>query len=133
MRLLEILPGIGVPPIRLGTTHDEVRGAMGEPESESSVVWEYLSAALLVNFDAGRVEYIEVSNAPDVQVGAIYKGQPIFELPMGEAARLVRGHDDGKPPNPCVDGDADIGLYSCDGERWDTIGVGSGDHFGRYR
>lgn len=130
MRTFEVVAGVGVPPIRLGMTHDEVREAMGEPEGGAlpEPAWEYFDSALLVNFEDGRVEYLEVANGPDS--GATFEGRAIFEIPMDEAARLV-SVTGVHTKHQCANPDTDVGMYSSDGERWDAIGVGSGNHFRR--
>lgn len=132
LRAFEIVPGVGVPPIRLGMTPDEVRAVMGEPEGAAPLegaprAWDYLNSALLVNFDDDeRVSFLEVANLP--HSGAIYRGQAVFDLPMAEAARLVCGKE---PENPyeCTDFDAGVALSSTDLQRWDTIAVAAGGLF----
>lgn len=132
MRTFEIQPGVGVAPIHFGMTPDEVRQMMGDPDPGSGPggaavegTWTY--GPLLVNTDdEGQVRYLEISNSSGAR--AIYKGADVFRLPMEEAARAVGDRLD---ESLCVDFEADVGMWSGDGEEWETIGVGNGDHFRR--
>lgn len=129
----EVVAGVGVPPVLLGMTADEVRRAMGEPDRGSVPgVWTYHDGCLLVNsvLDGevvDRVTYVEVSACPGIEI--VYRGASIFALPPDEAAALVGG------PGPfeftCEDLDDDVGMYRCGGagDGWDSIGVGFGGHF----
>lgn len=135
VRTFEIVPGEGIPPVRFGMTPDEVRGVMGAPDRGSGPGGEPVAGAwtyggLLVNTDdEDRVNYLELSRVPGIR--AIYKGVSIWELPMDTAALLVCG---GRPQDEflCADFEADVAMSTCDGEEWDTIGVGTGSYFRDY-
>ena len=135
VRTFEIVPGEGIPPIRFGMTPDDVRRVMGEPDRGSGpggqpVVGAWMYGGLLVNTDdEDRVNYLELSRVPGIR--AVYKGVSIWEVPMETAALLVCG---GQPQDDflCADFETDVAMTTCDGDDWDTIGIGTGSYFRDY-
>jgi hypothetical protein len=62
---LEIIPGTGVGPIKLGMTMDEVKKALGQPDARPGRPLQYLSLGLAV-----------LPTSKDETVGAIMMGDP---------------------------------------------------------
>ncbi len=60
---MDIVPGVGVGPIKFGMTMDAVKQALGEPDRTTGKVLEYLSLGLAV-----------IPSKQDVTVGAIMMG-----------------------------------------------------------
>lgn len=142
---LEIIPEVGVPPVRLTMSEQEVRSALGDPDPEYPGVWYYFENCFQINFEAGKVNFIELSWC-DAQFDVQYRGVSVFHTPAEELVRIISGEE------AAADIDAfeftshelDLGLwrpvvpsmYSPEdpddeyrkGVYWQTIGIGDG-HF----
>lgn len=91
MRRFQIQPGVGVGPVKLGMTRQEVHDAFGEPESSYDEREGFLGG-FFVDFDrTGRVEFIELANS--VQFEALFEGKCLHQIPANEAVRLVSRFD----------------------------------------
>lgn len=92
---LEVIPGVGVPPVRLGMTHAEVIDALGEPDRKIATVsqpdsWSYHGLGIKLTFDKGRVTHIDVGVRPaafDVR----YKGISVVHNTAVDFVRLISG------------------------------------------
>jgi len=142
----EVVPHIGVGPVRLGMTHDEVIKAMGrQPDIVNGkiTVGCYHRCAFQVDYSTGQhiAEYIEISDWPDFI--ARFDGIDVFHTP----AKELVAHIASKTPYDDTDWELgysyifreyDLGLWrpvipesdeDPDGRYFSTIGVGIKDYY----
>lgn len=66
MREFEIVPHVGVGPVRLGMTQAEIHESLGVPDRPMVDGRERFLGGLFVDFDSeGRVEFIELAPSPE--------------------------------------------------------------------
>jgi hypothetical protein len=98
---LEIVPHVGIGPVRFGMTREEVNVALsalagakpGRPKGgRSTTIMSYLRGSLQVEFGAdGTASFIEVSG--DQATLCTYKGCDVFDLPATESFALFAADD----------------------------------------
>jgi len=95
---LEVEPGVGIGPVRLGMHRDEVRHAIDSPVHEftrpglAHPVDAFLGNALQVFYAAGAavVEYVELANASGVQ--AVLDNVDVFDTTAAELVAILAAH-----------------------------------------
>jgi hypothetical protein len=142
---LEIVPGIGVPPVLLGMAKTDLKAVLGAAEDDNPRVWTYCDAALRVTFDESeRVAWIELSiqNAP---FDVFYSGIDVAATSAAGLVQLITGeepsdsdrdafeyHHDGldlalwRPVVPSMYEESDPDDEYQNGTVWQTFGVGNG-------
>ncbi len=91
MQKFEIVPNVGVGPIKLGMSRVEVEAFFGKPEFDSDDRIGFMSG-FLVDFDAsGNVEFIELANSTKFE--AMYKGTNLHSVKAEEAVAVVEKDD----------------------------------------
>ncbi len=84
---IDVSPLVGIGPVRLGMTREEVRTALGEPNYSKGNREGYLSG-LFVNFSSNeKVEFIEISKSEEFT--AYYCGVPVHDTLAGELIARV--------------------------------------------
>ena len=95
----EIVPHVGVEPIRFGMTREEVHAEFGLPEFTSRDNREEFMNGFMVDFNAGgAVEFIEL--AKSYQFRALFNNRCLHELLADEAVAFVRQYDHYKEDDP---------------------------------
>lgn len=144
VQTLEVVPGLGVPPLLLGMCDDEVKRTLGNPADESPYVWYSFGSCLMINLEDGRVSYIEL-NWCDAHFDVRYQGVSVFHTYADELVRIISGALPEKEDYTFEDIELELGLWrpvvpsDCDpedpddeyrkGAYWQTIGVGRGGFF----
>ena len=143
-RTFEIIPGVGVPPVRFGMTQEEVRRALGDPDHElPGISWSYHECLLQVGFEQvdGRVYHLDFSwRGPECDVR--YRGVSVFYTPADELVRIISGEAPVGEPYEFTSEELDLGLWRPvvpslsgpdnpspeyrDGQYWQSIGISKG-------
>lgn len=117
--VLHVVPHSGVPPLRFGMCHADVRDQMGASEGPgvSDRGWYYYESSLLVGFDeAGTVDGLQVSWAPDL-FDVEYRGITVFETPASELVGLLA-----RDATPMWDDEDTVNFPDIDLTLWRYIG-----------
>jgi hypothetical protein len=125
-------------------SEEGVRWALGGSPDEYPGVWYYFDSCLQINFEEGKVNYIELSWCDD-QFDVQYKGVSVFHTAADELVAVISGDAPASETNTFTSHELDLGLWrpvvpseysSTDpddeyrnGKYWQTIGVGNGDVF----
>jgi hypothetical protein len=102
----EVVPHVGIGPVRLGMTRAESRAAIGvearafmKDQADTVPTEAFHDASFQVFYDASeRVEYIELSKSPEIE--PIVFGEKVLQLRAEDAVGLVERHvayDDSNP------------------------------------
>lgn len=146
----QVVPHIGIGPIRLGMTRAESRTVMTERprtfrKAATQEVDAYHNNAFQVFFDEqDAVEYIELSR-DEPSFATLYKGQNVFALPDEELVALIAQEADFDPINwelgySYVFPDLELAVWrpvlpenvdNPDDRFFSTIGVGRLGYFSR--
>jgi hypothetical protein len=133
----EVIPGVGVGPVRLGMTRAQVRAGMSqEPErfrkspGDSYHVDAFHQAAFQVFYagDEPRVEYIELSRGQEFNT--VYRGVEVFSMSAQDLVAMVSRDarvDDSDPElDSYIFPDLELSLWRPDEEDrgFSTIGIG---------
>ncbi len=102
----EVLPHVGIGPVRLGISREESRSVMGEePETFKKLVDDdtdtdaYHNSSFQVFFDRNNtVEYIEVSRGEPLDV--TYKGTNVFETKANDLVQMISSDAAFDPDDP---------------------------------
>ena len=102
----EVVPHVGIGPVRLGMTRAESRAALGQEAREflkgpgDEVTTDaFHASSFQVFYDASeRVEYIELSKSPEVE--PIVFGEKILQITADDAVELVQRHAAFDESNP---------------------------------
>ena len=87
----EIVPHVGVGPIRLGMTRDEVHVELGPPEFTSRDNREEFLSGFMVDYNSdGLVEFIELAKSREFR--ALYQGKCLHDMLAADVVSLVRQH-----------------------------------------
>jgi hypothetical protein len=98
MMQFEINPGIGVGPIKLGSTREVVRQEFGEPEYVHERRQVYLEGFCIDFNEKGVVEFIELSKSSKYDV--VLDGLSVLSIPAEEAVQLVLKRASYDPNDP---------------------------------
>jgi hypothetical protein len=91
MQSFQIQPGIGVGPVKLGMTRQEVHDALGKPDWSRDEREGFLGG-FFVDFDqSGRVEFIELAKSK--QFKALFEHKCLHEVPADDAILFVSKFD----------------------------------------
>lgn len=139
---LQLEPGAGALPVRLGVTRDQSHqdmAAIGLPLLSSRRSMDfYFHNAIQIDFDGDHgASFIGVSSHEEIEL--IYKGQNLFALPAREVFKLIAMYEDGETiaysEAECVFPHQILTLYDADeqydryhGETmpvWSQIGIGN--------
>ena len=122
----EIVPLVGIGPVRLGAAREEVRGSMREHgglRSESGNLDYFLGNALQVEYTAGRASFIGVSSfCPGYSFS--YCGVDPFDTPAEVLFALIAKHESASHAfnaDDYVFPDQIVTLYEAD-EQYDYAG-----------
>jgi hypothetical protein len=141
MKQFEIVPNVGIGPIKLGMTMADVRSTFGPPESATAHRLQYFGCFFVDLDDNGKVEFIEVAKT-DAFV-ATYLGHDLHRMEAKNAVDFVVTHaplDDSHPEHghsyifpqlqmslwrsTMPDSDEDL-----DGRYFEAVGIGRADYF----
>jgi hypothetical protein len=115
---VEIVPGVGLPLVRLGQTLEDIEAVVGPAEvtDPRSARWDRCSPPFGVYFDAeATCDLIEVYASDDPSAGVTLGGVPLVGRPMDEVVRDLDGAGlEGRPTFLTVDYDAGFTLWSLD-------------------
>ena len=102
MKEFEIEPKVGVGPIRLGMTREEVREQLGDPDDATDQREWYLED-MAIDFDkSGHAEFIELAASERFRV--IFQGKDLHELEADDAVahlRAIAEYDENDPELGC--------------------------------
>ena len=91
MKHFDIVPGIGVGPVRFGMTPADVQGHLGAPEhvrnDDDAHERQSFLGGFMVDFREGRVEFIELAKSE--QFRATFHGASLHDLSPDDAVALV--------------------------------------------
>ncbi len=91
MNEYEIIPNVGVGPIKLGMTREEVEMNFGQPEDKQENR-HWFNDGFAIDFnDNGKVEFIELAKSQRFK--GIFKGKCLHDLPAEEAVSVVYQYD----------------------------------------
>ena len=142
---LEVVPLVGVPPLRFGMSVDEVASVLGEPRGERDGASYYvLGSRLRADFPDGKVVFVEISWLPGAPA-VIYRGVSVFDTPADELVEHISGERPDREDFEFTDFELDLGLWRPmlpsdyeptepedeyrNGRYWMTIAIGSGGYF----
>jgi hypothetical protein len=98
----EIVPGVGVGPVRFGMHPADVQRLLGAPQhvknDDASHERQSFLGGFMVDFREGRVEFIELAKSE--QFRATFHGASLHDLPPEEAVSFVSqyaAYDDADP------------------------------------
>ncbi len=138
MQIFEILPNIGMGPIKLGMSKSEVQAELGNSGAESlAVVFRYFNNNFQVAFDSrDKVEFIGLSLTDSVR--GVFNGSELLRLTAEEAIKIVSGFDSAEElENGCTFAFQNLNMslwrdYKSDSEKTDNfleISLGVKDYF----
>ena len=88
MQDFKIEPHVGIGPVRLGMTRDEVRAALGGPEYEGRDGREGFLSGFMVDFNEnGVVEFIEIASSDRFR--GVFHSKCLHEIAADEAVAHV--------------------------------------------
>jgi hypothetical protein len=142
---LEVVPLVGVPPLRFGMSLDEVKSVLGEPLRERRGVSSYfVGTHLRVEHPDGKVSFFEISWQPG-SPRVTYRGVSVFEMPAEELVEHISGERPDRDYDEFTDFDLDLALWRPmlpsdylpsdpedeyrNGRYWLTIAIGSDGYF----
>lgn len=91
MKHYEIVPNVGVGPIKLGMQRAEVEKIFGAPDYEHDSRVSYFSGFMIDYNDSNNVEFIELANSEHFT--ASYEGKDLHRIPANEAVEFVSKFD----------------------------------------
>ena len=98
-RVLEIVPNVGVGPVRLGASREQVHSLLGPPSEEIRDRREMFFDGLFVDYDErGGVEFIEMSRSE--VFSAEFDGVCLHDLAAESALAVVMRHAAVAAENP---------------------------------
>ena len=138
MQTFEILPNVGMGPIKLGMSKNEVQAELGSSGAESlAVVFRYFNNNFQIAFDReDKVEFISLSLTDSIK--GIFEGSELLRLPAEEAVKVVSDFDsEEKLENGCTSAFQNLNMslwrdYKNDSEKTDyflEISIGVKDYF----
>jgi hypothetical protein len=93
MRDFNIIPHVGIGPVRIGMSRAEVHSALGEPEHCAPNGRECFLSGFMVDFNEnGLVEFIEIASSNRFR--GVFRGKCLHELPAEEALAHVSQFDE---------------------------------------
>jgi hypothetical protein len=84
---VEVSPGQGIGPLKLGMTRAEVKAIVGEESFCKDSLVYYLDNALQVDFVNGKAAFIQLSCHTDKAI-PVYKGVPLLQTKAEEVLEL---------------------------------------------
>lgn len=140
---LEVVPLVGVPPLRFGMSLDEVKGVLGEPCDVHGGVSYFFGSRLRMGHPDGKVSFFEISWQPGTPP-VTYKGVSVFETPAEELVEHISGERRDRDYDEFTDFELDLALWRPvlpsdylpsdpedeyrKGRYWMTIAIGSGGY-----
>jgi hypothetical protein len=93
MKILEIIPHVGIGPILLGSTKEEARQALlkigFELESSRGVMDYFCNSGIQIEYSKNDiVEFIGTSSEPEI-FKVIYKGINVFDTPSEALFKII--------------------------------------------
>ena len=99
MRNFDIIPHVGIGPVRLGMNREEVLTVLGEPERCLPNGRECFLSGFMVDFNGdGVVEFIEI--AASKKFRGIFNGKCLHEIPADDALAHVSQFGEFDRKNP---------------------------------
>ena len=121
---LEIIPHIGIGPVKLGMSREQVKVALGEPNYSGSNKNSdyYFDNSLQVEFFEGKADFIGLSYS-DAYI-ALYQRQNVFDIEASKLFNLVAKNETNKhnyDSSKYVFPEQIVTLWDSD-EQYDRIG-----------
>ncbi len=138
---LEVVPLLGVPPLRFGMSGAEVKRIAGEPSRERQTQSYFSNGRLQVDYPDGKVSFFQISWEPG-SPRVMYGGVSVFETPAEELVEHIGGERCDREHHDFKDFELDLGLWRPtlpryhdptepedeyrNGRYWMTIAIGHG-------
>jgi len=138
---LEVVPFVGVLPLRFGMSLDEVKRILGEPHHERDGISQFAFPSLRVDYPQGAVNFFEVSWRPGMSE-VIYKGVSVFDTLAEDLVEHISGARPNREDYDFRDRELDLALWRPmlpedydaaepedeyrNGRYWMAIAIGSG-------
>lgn len=141
---LEVVPLVGVPPLRFGMSLDEVKSVLGGPGDVHGGVSYFFGSRLGVDYSDGKVSFFQISWQPGSPT-VTYRSVSVFETPAEELVEYISGERPDRDDYDFKDLDLDLALWRPtlpshyqptdpedeyrNGRYWMAIAIGHGGYF----